>query len=322
MNASHPDRSYVVLGAGGGVGSHIVDVLAATGRAVRAVGRTRPPARPGVESAAADLNDPAQVREVVDGADVVFHAAQPPYTRWPQEFPLLTDSIAVATSTVGARLVMVDNLYMYGPGVSPMTEDLPYAATDPKGRVRAAMARQLLERHRNGELDVVIGRASDYYGPRGTASAAGESLFAAALGGRRATGLGALDQPRSWSYLPDVATALVRLADAPRAGGRAWHLPVAEPLTQRQLITAIYQAAGRPPRIAALPRPVHRLLATVNPMLRELYGTRWQFTHPFIVDWSRFATEIGAFNPTPHDQAIKDTLAWFSERTVMTRRAD
>jgi hypothetical protein len=47
----------------------------------------------------------------------------------------------------------------------PMTEDMPYAARDPKGRVRAEMAEVLLAGHRSGELRVAIGRASDCYGP-------------------------------------------------------------------------------------------------------------------------------------------------------------
>jgi nucleoside-diphosphate-sugar epimerase len=307
--------THVVLGAGGGVGSHLVDTLAATGRPVRAVSRTPAAARPGVEHLAADLRDPAGLRAAVAGADVVFHAAQPPYTRWPQQFPPLTGGIADATAAAGARLGLVDNLYMYGPVTGPLTEDLPYAAIDAKGRVRAAMATTLLARHRAGDLDVVLGRAADYYGPRGLGSVAGQILFGAAVAGKRATVIGSPDQPHSWSYLPDVAAALVLLADAPHAGGRAWHLPVAEPLTQHELVTMVYSAAGRRPRMATLPATLHRAIGAVHPMLRELYGTRHQFTRPFTVDWNAFATEIAAFTPTPHEQAIRETLAWYTGRS-------
>ncbi|WP_186316172.1 NAD-dependent epimerase/dehydratase family protein [Catellatospora sichuanensis] len=313
-------RTYVVLGANGGVGSHLVDVLTAANRRVRAVSRAPLPAHRNVEHMSADLRDADQLRAAIDGADIVFHAAQPPYTRWPQEFPALTNDIASATASAGARLVLVDNLYMYGPTTAPMTEDLPYAATDPKGRTRAAMATSLLQRHHAGELDVVLARASDYYGPRGVNSAAGQTLFDAALTGTKANLIGSLDQPHSWSYLPDIADALVRLADAPHSGGRAWHLPAAEPLTQRQLVTLVYQAAGHRPRMAALPGAIHRAIATVHPMLRELYSTRWQFTHPFTTDWTDYATEIAAFTPTPHTQAVRATLTWYSERAGVPAR--
>jgi nucleoside-diphosphate-sugar epimerase len=254
----------------------------------------------------------------VTGADVVFHAAQPPYTQW-SEFPALTDGVAAAVASAGARLVLVDNLYMYGPVAAPMTENLPYAATDTKGRIRAAMARSLLERHRTGDLDVVLGRASDYYGPRGVSSVAGQTLFGAAVTGARVTVVGSLDQPHSWSYLPDVAAALIRLADNPHAGGRAWHLPVAEPLTQRELVTLVHETAGHRPRMTALPGPVHRAIATFHPMTRELYGTRHQFTHPFTVDWSDYATGIGPFTPTPHAEAVRATLDWFRSSSARHR---
>lgn len=155
----------VVLGAGGAVGSHVVDTLLAQARPVRAVTRRRQPDRAGVENAVADLRDPGALGAAVAGAAVVIHAAQPPYTRWRREFPPLTDAIADAATAEGARLVFADNLYSYGPVTRPLTEDLPDAATDRKGRVRALMAQRLLRRHLDGELDVVIGRISDYYGP-------------------------------------------------------------------------------------------------------------------------------------------------------------
>ena len=48
-------------------------------------------------------------------------------------------------AAAGAKLVSFENLYLYGPtGGVPLTEDLPYEATGPKGRVRAQMASDLL----------------------------------------------------------------------------------------------------------------------------------------------------------------------------------
>lgn len=307
--------TVVVLGAAGAIGSHVVDALVGQGRAVRAVTRAPVPARPGVEPAVADLLDTAALRRAVGGAAVVVHAAQPAYTRWPQEFPGLTTAIADAAAHAGARLVFADNLYSYGPVDRPLTEDVPDAATDRKGRVRAAMSQDLIRRHRAGELDVVIGRVSDYYGPRGLLSAAGTTLFEPAIAGRTVQMLGSAEQPHSWSYLPDVGAALVLLADAPQASGRAWHLPVAPPLTQRELAAAVAVAAGRPSKISVLPGPLHAALAVFHPMLRELRGTRYQFTAPFVVDSTRFTTEISAFDPTPHATAVAATVQWFRSRT-------
>jgi nucleoside-diphosphate-sugar epimerase len=301
----------IVLGASGAIGSHVVDALVTQGRKVRAVTRTPVADRPGVEQATADLRDPAQLRAALDGATAVVHAAQPAYTRWAQEFPSLTSAIADAAGAAGARLVLADNLYSYGPVDGPLTEDLPPAATDTKGRVRAAMARDLLDRHDRGELEVVIGRASDYYGPRGVNSTAGATLFGPALTGKPIRMIGSADQPHTWHHLPDVGRALARLIEDPEASGRVWHLPAAPPLTQRELATAVAHAAGREPKISVLPGFLHRTLALGHPMLRELWGTRYQFTAPFVVDDSRFRTRFPDLMPTPHTEAIAATVAWF-----------
>ena len=71
-----------------------------------------------------------------------------------------------AVEQVGAKLVMVDNLYAYGPSPEPLTEATPQHARDRKGAVRRAMTEALLEAHRTGRVRVTIGRASDYLGPR------------------------------------------------------------------------------------------------------------------------------------------------------------
>lgn len=295
----------VVLGAAGAIGSHVVDALVARGRAVRAVTRSPRPPRPGVDAVVADLRDPAALRAAVAGASVVVHAAQPAYTRWAAEFPALTT--AIADAAVGSRLVFADNLYAYGPVDGPLHEDLPHGATGVKGRVRSRMAEELLRR----DQDVVVARVSDYYGPRGLLSTAGSTLFGPAIAGQPVRLIGSADQPHSWHYLPDVGRALVDLADAPQATGRVWHVPAADPLTQRELVTAAAAAAGVPPRVSVLPGPLHAALATVHPMLRELRETRYQFTAPFVVDASRYAREIGPFEPTPHATAVAATVDWF-----------
>ena len=90
----------------------------------------------------------------------------PGYQSWAELFPPLQDSVLAAAEATGARLVAMENVYMYGPtGGRPLTEELPYAATTRKGRTRAQMAEDLLEAHRRGRVEVAIGRASDFFGP-------------------------------------------------------------------------------------------------------------------------------------------------------------
>jgi nucleoside-diphosphate-sugar epimerase len=315
------DQLHVVLGATGGAGGALVSELAGGGHRVRAVSR-KPTTNllEGVEQVAADAADPAQTRTACQGATVVFHCVQPPYHRWAAEFPTLTQNIADAAAAAGARLVYADNLYAYGPVQGPITEDLPAQPTTNKGRIRALMAERLLAAHRSGTFQVAIARSSDYYGPGGANSAVGDILFGAAVEGRRARWMGRLDVPHSLNYLPDVARALVILGARPEALGGVWHLPAAEPVTGRGFVELIATALGRPVKVTATSRLALRMAGVLDPRARESAEMLYQWERPFVLDASKFQRAFGPLEPTPHQQAVAATVAWFRERAGRTRR--
>ena len=305
------DSLHVVFGAAGAIGSAVVTELVRAGGAVRAVSRAGQ-APDGAQGAAADVSDPAQAA----GASVLFHCASPPYTRWPELFPALTRSILDAAKSSGAKLVFADNLYAYGPVAGPLREDLPAVARGRKGRTRVEMAAQLLTAHRNGQVRVVIGRASDYYGPHGTGSTAGQTVFGRILAGNKPQWTGRLDQPHTFHYLPDIARGLLVLADRREADGQIWHLPAAPPLTAQQFFDMIAEAAGQPvPVHASIASPALLAVAGIfSPLLREMRETTYQFRAPFVIDASKFEAALGHLEPTPHRDAVPPTVAWYRSR--------
>jgi nucleoside-diphosphate-sugar epimerase len=303
---------HVVVGATGATGGALVRELVRRGRRVRAVSRGGDATVPAeVERLAADVATTEGAKAAAAGAAVVYHCAQPPYTDWPAAFPPLTETIAEGAAAAGAKLVLADNLYLYGPHDGPLTEDLPATATGPKGRTRAEMAGRLLAMHRQGRLRVALGRASDYYGPGGLASVAGERLFRAAVAGRTVRWVGPLDQPHTLSYLEDVAAGLATLGADDRADGQAWHLPAAEPLTGRQFLELVVAASGGRSRIATSPPAMVRLAGLFVPTIREVGEVLYRYQAPFVVDWSRFRRTFGPVTPTPHPEAVARTVAWF-----------
>jgi len=306
---------HVVFGATGAIGGAVVRELAHAGRQVRAVSRGGQ-APDGAQGMAADASDRAQAARAAAGASVIYHCASPPYTQWPELFPTLTGSILGAAESSGAKLVFADNLYAYGPVDGPLREDLPAAARGPKGRVRAEMAADLLAAHREGRARVVIGRASDYYGPHGTGSTAGETVFGRILAGKKPQWTGRLDQPHTFHYLPDIARGLVVLADRREADGQVWHLPAAGPLTAQQLFDLIGTAAGQPvPVHARIASPALLAVAGVfSPLLREMRETTYQFRAPFVIDASKFQAAFGHLEPTAHRDAVRRTIAWYRSR--------
>jgi nucleoside-diphosphate-sugar epimerase len=224
MNAGPP---HVIFGTGA-VGLATLDALRRRGETARLVNRSgTAPVPDDIEVLGGDASDPAFTTAAARGARVVYQTLNPPYHQWAELFPALQAGVLAAARASGARLVSMENVYMYGrPDGQPLTETRPYAARTKKGTLRARMARELLAAHQAGDVEVVIGRASDYFGPRGGAqSMLGDRVIPAALAGKTATVLGDPDQPHTYTYLPDIGEGLATLGEHPEAPGEVWHLP-------------------------------------------------------------------------------------------------
>jgi nucleoside-diphosphate-sugar epimerase len=304
-NGSH--ELHVVVGGTGAIGGAVVEELVLRGHAVRSIGRREGAMPAGVEQRIADVMDPRQAIDLIAGASVVYQCAAPEYTRWVQEFPTLQANVAEAAERANARLVVIENLYMYGPSQGPMLETTPMAATGKKGSLRASLSRDLMERHAAGRLRVAIGRASDYYGPSAVNSAVGEQFFAAVARGKRPRWMGRLDQPHALSFLPDIAAGLVTLGEHPEADGEVWHLPVTAALTGNEWSERTAAVAGREVKPSTVTRPMLVALGIFMPLLRELRETLYQWERPWLVDDSKFRGAFGV-EATDSDEAIRRTL--------------
>ncbi len=313
MNTQAPSPLHVVVGGTGAIGGAVVEELVRRGHRVRSVSRRSASLMPDVEQRTADLMDRQQTIDALAGASVVYQCAAPAYTRWAQEFPTLQGNVADAAEQAGAKLVAVENLYMYGPTDGPLRETTPMAATGRKGAVRAALSEDLLRRNADGRLRVAIGRASDYYGPRGVNSAVGDQFFMAVASGKRPRWMGRLDQPHVLSYLPDIASALVTLGERPEADGQVWHLPVSPALTGAEWAARTGGIVGGKVDPTVVSRPMVIALGLVMPVLRELRETLYQWERPWVVDDSTYRTAFG-IAATDVDEGIRRTLSWFESR--------
>jgi nucleoside-diphosphate-sugar epimerase len=299
---------HVVLGATGGAGRALVAELARQNRRVRAVSRRASEPWPkGVEAVTADILRADEVRKACRDAAVVYHAANVPYAQWRQVLPAMTESVIAAASAADAVLVVVDNLYMYGPSSGPMTEDSPRRASGPKGQLRARLEETFLAAHRSGRVGVAIGRGSDFYGPHAN-SAATMLVIQPALRGKTASWLGSLDAPHTLSYLPDFARGLVTLGTNARAWGEVWHIPSGPPVTGRTFIAEVFEALGQPPRMRRLGRGMLTLAGLFNRQIREAREVLYQFEQPFVMDTSKFERTFGG-SVTPLRDGVRQTIA-------------
>ncbi len=302
---------HVVFGTGP-IGLAAMDELVSKGKSVRMANRSgRANVAEGVEVVGGDAADPTFTREVSAGAAVVYFALNPPYDKWPELFPPMQAAVIEGAASAGAKLVAMENLYMYGKTSGlPLTEDLPYAANTRKGEVRARMARALMAAHEDGKVRTTAGRASDFFGPRVLVSAAGEQVFDRAVAGKSAQVAGDPDQPHTYTYAPDIGRGLVVLGEREEALGRAWHLPSPETVTTREFVEAIFEEAGKPARVQAAPKIVLRAMGLFNPPLRETIEMLYEFEEPFVVDHSAFERTFGG-SATPLRKAIEETVRWY-----------
>ena len=132
---------HVVFGTGP-LGKWTARELVKLGKTVRVVNRSgkadRLPAE--VEVVASDAYDVTKNIEVTKGATSIYQCAQPHYYEWAEKFPPLQRAILEAAAKNGAKLVVGDNLYMYGHFTGSLREDSPVQPNTKKGKVRAAMA--------------------------------------------------------------------------------------------------------------------------------------------------------------------------------------
>lgn len=311
---------HVIFGTGP-LGLSTLHELRAAGLPVRMINRRGVAELPaGVEVRACDALNADAARAAAAGATVVYQCTNLPYERWATELPTLQDNILEAAVAAGARLVIADNLYMYGPSDAPLTEASPWDATTRKGRIRALMARSALAAHEAGRLPVSLARGSDFFGPHGLQAVLGERSILAALQGRTAQLFGDLDQPHTYTYIPDFGRTLAILGQRPEGDGQVWHVPNAETLTSRAIMRLFFEEMGLPPKMTGMGPLMLRVGGLFIPAARELVEMLYGFEQPFLVDGSKFERTFG-LHPTPLRQAVAETVAWFRTYAATPARA-
>ncbi|EYF08805.1 NAD-dependent epimerase/dehydratase family protein [Chondromyces apiculatus] len=304
---------HVVLGAGQ-VGARVVDLLLAAGHRVRNVRRGKAlPARERLEHLSGDITDLAFAEEATRGAAVVYDCMNPAYHEWPTLLLPIARGALHGAAKAGAPLIALDCLYMYGRPSGPMREDTPMAPCSKKGALRVQLSDLRLGAHRKGDVRVAIGRASDFFGPDLPYSSWSDRFYERVLAGKPAECMGDPDQPHAYTYVPDVARALVTLGAEETSLGRVWHLPTPPAESTRALVARLGDALGVKAEVKRVPRLVLRGLGLFSPFMREVVEMTYQWEVPFVVDDSQFRAAFG-HGATPVAEAVEETAAWARQK--------
>jgi nucleoside-diphosphate-sugar epimerase len=272
---------------------------------------------PGVESVAADATNYEQTLQAIKGSSVVYLLIGLPYDLriWRAQWPVIMTNVINACKETGARLLFFDNVYMYGKVNGWMTEETPFNPCSKKGEVRAAIANQLLQETKAGNLQALIARCADFYGPIGFKTSVPNLLVVQnLLKGKKAQWLASADQPHSITYVPDAAKALYLLANRPEAFGQTWHLPTAsEPITGRQFVQQTAAAMHKPDGISVISNWMLSLAGLFDRTLKELKEMNYQNESPYLFNSDKFNKAFG-FTPTSYSDGIKETVNWATKQ--------
>jgi nucleoside-diphosphate-sugar epimerase len=317
MSSTTPDTNTsdlaVVIGAGP-VGTTVALQLAEAGRRVRLVTRSGSgPEHALIERRRADASNAAALAEVFAGATAVFdcmHGSKYDAKTWRAELFVAEAAVLDEAGKVGAVVVFPESLYAFGPGVRPMREDSPLVATTGKLGIRA----ELLRARAASSTPTVSVMASDFYGPYALMAHAGERMVPFVLDGKTVRPVGNTDAEHSWTYVPDLAAAMIKAADTPSLHNTILMAPTAAPMSSRALVGLMAKTAGvTAPKVSGIPAGLLKTLGLVMPSMREYAEAAYQFTSPFVMDSSHSEQLLG-LAPTPMADGVAATIAWWRAR--------
>jgi NAD dependent epimerase/dehydratase len=317
-----------VTGAEGFIGSHLVEGLVRRGHRVKAMvlynmwsstgwlETLAPEITDQVDVVFGDVRDPATVRELVEGASVVYHLAaigSVPYSySAPRSF--------IDTNTIGTmhvleaaracrtpRVVHTSTSETYGTARTvPISESHPLQAQSPYAASKVAGDKLAESYHLSFGLPVVTLRPFNTFGPRQSTRAVIPQVITQLASGSKQLMLGALDPTRDFSYVLDTAEAFMTLGEAPASAviGELFNCGPGDDIAIGKLAEDIARLMGvdadiveDPKRLRPKDSEVMRLVCDAT-KLRERTGWRPRYTR---------------------DEGLLETIAWFREPANLAR---
>lgn len=291
-----------ILGASGQIGQELARALKRDFTDdIRLVSRTPRKVNDTDHLHRADLLDPAQTISAVEGSDIVYLTAGLPMDTklWVEQWPVMMRNVIDACAAHSAKLVFFDNTYMYPQTAEPQSESMRFEPNGEKGRVRAAIANDLLAAMAQGRVTALICRAPEFYGPGKTQSITNSAILEPLRNGKTARVFLRDDTLRSLIFTPDASRGMALLGNTQDAYGQTWHLPCDDDrLTYRDFITLAARTFGTAPRYSVLKRWQLRLAGLFNPTVRDAAELLPRYAQDNIFVSDKFKTRFPDFQVT------------------------
>jgi nucleoside-diphosphate-sugar epimerase len=299
-----------ILGANGTIALELSKHLPQYTNKIRQVSRNPKKVNATDETMSADFLNYDQTEKAVAGSEVAYLLAGLPYktSLWQEQWPKLMKNVIDACKKHNTKLVFFDNVYAYGLVKGVMTEDTPFNPTSKKGEVRAKVATMLLDEIKAGNLNGMIVRGADFYGPNALLSLTYQMVTTKLKEKKSSQWIGDIKKIHTFTYTPDAGKATAILGNTPSAYNQTWHaLTSKEKMTGEQYVKIATELMSRPNKVQALPKFGVQLLGLFIPVLREFVEMMYQYENDYLFDSSKFEK---AFNiqATDYKVGIAETL--------------
>jgi nucleoside-diphosphate-sugar epimerase len=305
-------RKVVVLGVNGHIGSFTARAFVEAGWAVAGMARTDRHRIAGVRFVAGDSDSVEDMRRAIGDSDVVVNALNLPYDKWDKgrkERQMARVLEAIGTS--GRTMLFPGNIYNYSASDREVTPDLPQRPQTPRGAIRVRVERLFEAAAARGDIQAIVLRAGDFYGPGSTTDWFDLAMFREIGKGRVAT-MGAPGIGHAWAYLPDLARAFEALASMRATLGvfERFHF-AGHFVTPEQMRAAIERAAPVPVVVRPFPLWIMKLIGLVDPLMRETAKMAYLWRHPMELRDDRLEALLGKGFGTPFEAAVAATVTPF-----------
>jgi nucleoside-diphosphate-sugar epimerase len=288
-----------ILGANGVIGKELSKHLLQYTDRVRQVSRNPKAVNATDELMKGDLLNAGDVRRAVAGSETVYLLAGLKYdlSTWKDQWPRIMRNVIDACKVSGSKLIFFDNVYAYGLVRGVMTEETPFNPCSKKGEIRAQIATMLLNEIKGNNIQGMIVRAADFYGPEVPLSMIHSTVVERLRAKKTPQWIGNPHRVHSFTYTPDAGRSVAILGNSPEAFNQTWHaLTSNERITGEAFVRLACEKAGRPYALQVLPKFGVRMVGFFVPVLREMVEMMYQFEEDYVFDSTKIER---AFNVSP-----------------------
>ncbi len=310
------EELHVVLGARGVSGLALLDELKVRNLNFRGVVRSND--IPGVTCMHANLLDKKETENATISASHVYLCAGLQYSTkvWERDWPIVMENVISACEKSNSKLIFLDNIYMYGPIPLnvPFDESHPRSPSSKKGKIRKEISEMVVQAHKQNRIKAIVARAADFYGPNVTNCALYPSFIENIINNKNPQSIAKLKVRHTYSYIPDIAKALVILALEDSCYGEVWHLPVSEAITITETTILINKILKTNYEASYLPSFLRKTLSFFIPSLGELNEMMYQFDYDYIMSYDKFKKKFPDFKVTRIEEGLREMLNSFLKK--------